>query len=129
MPLEATILDLLRACYDLSNPYKQPANLIELGCLESLLLTPDPEAPGAGIPGVPQRFQLTLTVLPTTQDEDARAQLSAQILNALAGLEQLSRTHLTLATEPAWTPARITPEGRRRLKLDPAPFAILNNKR
>ena len=127
--LRLQILDILKACYDLSNPYKQPANLVELGCIDSLHLTPDDNAPGAGIPGVPQRFQLALTVLPTSQDEDARAQLSAQILNALAGLEQLSRTHLTLPAEAIWTPARITPGGRRRLKLDPAPFAILNNKR
>ncbi len=129
MPSETDILELLRACYDLGNPYGKPANLVELGCVESLALTPDLDAPGAGIAGVPPRFQLALTVLPTTADEDTRAQLRAQILNALAGLEQLSRTHLMLAAEPVWTPARITPEGRRRLKLDPAPFAILNNRR
>ncbi len=125
---EAQILDILKACYDLGNPYGKPANLVELGCVEALKLTLDLDAPGAGIAGVPPRFQLALTIVPSSSDDDARAQLSAQILNALAGLEQLSRTHLTLATEPAWTPARITPEGRRRLKLDPAPFAILNNR-
>ena len=127
--LQSQITDILKACYDLGNPYGKPANLLELGCLESLALSPDPDAPGTGIAGVPPRFHLALTLLSTTADEDARAQLRAQVLNALAGLEQLSRTHLTLATQPAWTPARITPEGRRRLKLDPAPFAILNNRR
>ena len=129
MLTEAAILEVLRGCYDLGNPYGKPANLVELGCVDSLLLTPDHDAPGAGIPGVPPKFQLALTVLPTTADQDARAQLSAQILNALAGLEQLSRTRLVLAQEPTWTQARITREGRRRLKLDPAPLAILNNRR
>ena len=127
MLLEAAILDLLRACYDPGNPFGKPANLVELGCVDSFSLTPDADAPGAGIAGVPQRFQLALTVLPTAPDDDARAQMRAQILNALAGLEQLSRMELTFAD--GWSEARVTPEGRRRLRLDPAPFAILNNRR
>jgi metal-sulfur cluster biosynthetic enzyme len=127
MLTEATILDLLKACYDLGNPFGKPANLVELGCVNELVLTPDRDAPGAGITGVPPRFQLRLTIAPTTADEDARAQLRAQVVNALAGVEQLSRTTLVLAE--GWTPARITAEGRQRLKPDAAPFAILNNRR
>lgn len=123
--LEQAILEALTACHDPGNPYGKPANLVELGCLEALTLTLDREAPGAGIPGVPDRYHLALTLLPTTADEDAAAQLRAQVLNALAGLEQLSHTDLQLAS--GWTEARLTPAAAARLK--PAPFAILNNRR
>ena len=125
--LEAQILETLKACYDPGNPFAQPANIVELGSIEALTLTLDKEAPGAGIPGVPPRFRLALTMLPTSENEDARAQLQAQVLNGLAGLEQLS--HTDLRYEEGWTEARVTPQGRKRLKLDPAPFAILNNRR
>ncbi len=127
MLIETQVLDILKACYDLANPYGKPANIVELGCIDNMELLPDSQAPGAGIPGVPQKFELNLTIAPSSQEEDARAQLNAQILNGLAGLENLSRTHLTFAE--GWTAQRVTPEGRRRLKLDPAPFAILNNRR
>ena len=127
MLTEHEILEALRGCYDSGNPFGKPINLVDLGSVESLTLTPDPDAPGAGIPGVPPRLQLALTLLPTSADEDARAQLAAQVSNALAGLEQLSRTTLTFAD--TWTPTRIRPATRVRLKLDPPHFAILNNRR
>ena len=71
--------------------------------------------------------RLSLTLISSTPDEDAQAQLSAQIANRLAGLPELSRTTVRFAAEPAWTPARISREGRLLLKLDAAHFPILNN--
>jgi metal-sulfur cluster biosynthetic enzyme len=128
MLTEADIREALRACYDIHNPFGQPVNIVDLGLVEAIELALDPDAPGAGIPGVPSRQRLSLTLVPTTQDEDARAQLSAQIANRLAGLPELWRTSIRFATEPAWTPARISPQGRALLKLDAAHFPILNNR-
>lgn len=120
----ADITEALRACFDLANPFGKPVNIVDLGCIEHIILVPDPEAPGAGIAGVPQRQRLRLTLLPASQDEDARAQLAAQIENRLAGLEGLSQTSICLLETP-WTPSRLTPEARRSLM--PA-FPILNNR-
>ena len=126
MLTEAALREALRDCYDPGIPL----NILDLGLLQSLTLTPDPDAPGAGIPGVPPRFTVEVTVTPTTTDEAEHAQLSAQIANRIAAFEQVSRTTVLLSTTPPWTPQRISPEGRRRLGLDrvSTPFAILNNR-
>ena len=41
--------------------------------------------------------------------------LIAQIQNRLAAFQTISRTEVTLLSEPAWNPGRITPAGRARL--------------
>ncbi len=48
--MEQTIHAALRDCYDPT----VPCNIVDLGLLESVAITPDPEAPGTNIPGVPQ---------------------------------------------------------------------------
>jgi metal-sulfur cluster biosynthetic enzyme len=125
MLTEADIHEALRACYDSPPQFKQPVNIVDLGLIESIALTLDPDAPGAGIAGVPPPQALTLTLLPASPDEDAQTQLRAQILNRLGGLPGLSAASVHFAAEPLWTPARISPEGRRLLALD---FPILNNR-
>ena len=125
---ESQVRDALLACYDTHNPYSRPVNVVDLGLIESVELTPDLDAPGADIPGVPRKYRLTLTLVPSSSDEDAQTQLAAQITNRMAGLPEISGTRVFFAATPAWTPARITPEGRTRLKLDAAHFSILNNR-
>jgi metal-sulfur cluster biosynthetic enzyme len=118
--MERSIQAALRDCYDPT----LPCNIVDLGLVESITLTPDPEAPGATIPGVPQKFRVTITLTPTTQDEAANAQLTAQIQNRLAGLETILHTEVTLLQNPTWTPQRITPAGRRLLGLEGNPNLI-----
>jgi metal-sulfur cluster biosynthetic enzyme len=127
MLTEADIYEALRACYDGSHLYQRPLNIVDLGLVESVSLAIDPDAPGAGIPGVPVKHRLALTLLAPSGNPDAQTQLRAQIANRLAGIQELSRTDIEFADEPAWTPARITPEGRRLLQLDASPFTIISN--
>ena len=126
MLTEADIREALRACYDPATPYEQPIDIVDLGLVEDIILAPDPDAPGANIPGVPPRQSLILTLIPANRDNDAQSQLQRADLNRLAGLPRLSRTTVEFAESPAWTPARISPAARRRLNLD---FPILNNRR
>jgi metal-sulfur cluster biosynthetic enzyme len=123
---EADIRDALRACYDASHPFRQPLNIVDLGLIESIALTLDPDAPGAGIAGVPPRQVLALTLVPASPDEDALTQLRAQILNRLAGLPELCAVSVRFAHASLWSANRISREGRRLLELD---FPILNKRR
>ena len=128
MLTETDILNALRTCFDSRNPVGLPLNVVDLGLVEHIALAIDHEAPGAGITGVPVRQALCVTLITPSPDEDSNAILTAQMANCLAGLPGLSRTELRLADSPAWSPRRITVDGRKLLRLDPAPFAILNNR-
>ena len=92
MLTEANIRDALRACFDASTRFGRPLNIVDLGLVHSIALAPDPEAPGAGIPGVPLRQSLTLTLALPPGDDDANTILLAQVRNRLAGIPTLSRT-------------------------------------
>jgi metal-sulfur cluster biosynthetic enzyme len=108
---EADILAALRDCYD----PEIPLNIVDLGLVYSIAIAPDPEAPGSGIPGVPPRHRvhISLTLAQIVDPEDTP--LVAQIQNRLAAFETISRTQVEILREPAWNPGRITPEGRARL--------------
>jgi metal-sulfur cluster biosynthetic enzyme len=124
MLTDSDILTALRDCYD---PVL-PCNIVDLGLIRSIAITPDLEAPGANIPGVPQKHIIKIEITPTQTEEAANAQLlaqlEAQIINRLAGLEAISHTTVTLLQEPAWTPQRITPAGRKILGLDGHPHLV-----
>jgi metal-sulfur cluster biosynthetic enzyme len=120
MLTESDILQALRDCYD---PVL-PCNIVDLGLIRSITITPDPHAPGAHIPSVPQKHIIEISLTPTQTDEAHNAQLSAQISNRLAGLETVSRTTITLLDAPIWTPLNITPAGRKTLGLDGNPHLV-----
>jgi len=120
MLTEAAIREALRDCYD----PEVPCNIVDLGLVYAIDLAPDPDAPGAGIPGVPPRHRVHISLtLTTPQDPDTptAAQLIAQIQNRLSAFETISRTEVALVWQPPWTPDRISPEGRRRLTLQQPP--------
>ncbi len=127
MHTEATIREALRACFH-SLPFNTPVDIVSLGLVESIHLALDLDAPGAGIPGVPPRQSLHVTLIAPTADEDANAILLAQTQNRLAGVPDLSRITVTLAESSAWSTSRLTPEARTHLKLDPPAFPILNSR-
>ncbi len=68
MLTESDILLALRDCYD---PVL-PCNIVDLGLIRSITITPDPEAPGANIPGVPQKHTIKIELTPTQTDEAAK---------------------------------------------------------
>jgi metal-sulfur cluster biosynthetic enzyme len=120
MLTESDILLALRDCYD----SVLPCNIVDLGLVRAITITPDLEAPGSNVPGVPQRHKIQIDLTPTQTDEAANAQLTAHIANRLAGLETISQTTITLLVEPTWTPLNITPTGRRTLGLDGNPHLV-----
>jgi hypothetical protein len=85
------LLTLLRDCYTPTG-----RNLADASLIRSATLTPDTEAPGHNIPGVPPRHIAAITLYAPTTDEAATAQLLAQIENRLLGVQAISRVKLTL---------------------------------
>lgn len=117
---EPEILLALRDCYDPA----MPCNVVDLGLVRSVQVEPDPDAPGAGIPGVPQKHRIHVELTLTSPTEEAEAQLAAQIRNRLAGLEEAGETTVVIVHEPSWNPQQITPAGRRILGLDGNPNLV-----
>jgi len=120
MLTEAEVLTALRDCYD----PELPCNIVDLGLVRAIAITPDTDAPGAGIPGVPERHRVHIDVILTNPTEASEAQTLAQIGNRLAGMEGVSRTTVTVLSAPKWTPNTITPEGRRILGLEGNPGLV-----
>lgn len=120
MLTESDILTALRDCYDPT----LPCNIVDLGLVHAIQISADPEAPGAGIPGVPQKHRIHVEFSLTNPTEEAEAQLAAQIRNRLAGLEEAGETTVVFASQPSWNPQQITPEGRRILGLDGNPNLV-----
>jgi metal-sulfur cluster biosynthetic enzyme len=114
MPAPLTKTDILNALHDCYDP-EIPLNIVDLGLVHSVAIAHDPDAPGAGISGVPPRHRvhIALTLAQIADPEDTP--LIAQIQNRLAAFETISRTEVTLLSEPAWNPGRISPAGRARL--------------
>lgn len=117
---ESEILSALRDCYDPAIP----CNIVDLGLVQNITLAADPEAPGSGIPGVPQKHRVHVDLILTQPTEESAAQLTAQIENRLAGLEEVSQTTVTVLDSPAWSPQHITSAGRRTLGLDGNPTLV-----
>ena len=120
MLTEDEIRNALRDCYD----PEIPCNIVDLGLVQSIAIEPDDAAPGAGIPGVPRKHRVAISLTLTNPNEAAEAQLSAQIVNRLAGIEAVSRTSIDILHTPSWTPQDITPAGRKILGLDGNPALV-----
>ena len=88
---DTDLLTLLRDCY---TPTRR--NIVDAHLIHSATLTPDPTAPGASIPSLPQRYLARITLHAPTSDEAASLQLTAQIENRLLGLQAISRVEITL---------------------------------
>jgi metal-sulfur cluster biosynthetic enzyme len=108
---EADIRAALRDCYDPGIA----CNIVDLGLVHSIAIAPDPEAPGAGIPGVPPRHSVSIALTLATLIDPENTSLIAQIENRLAAFETISRTEVILLRTPAWNPGLISATGRALL--------------
>lgn len=120
MLTDPELLNALRDCYDPD----LPCNIVDLGLVLRTSITLDPEAPGANIPGVPQKARVAVDLILTNPSEAAEAHLRAQISNRLAGLQTVSDTTISVLDQPRWSPHRITPAGRKLLGLDGNPNLV-----
>ncbi len=82
--------DLRRALADCYVPSLH-RDVIEAGLVRSATLEPDHEAPGSGIPGVPDRYMATVLLTAPGGEEVINAQLRAAVENRLLGMPEISR--------------------------------------
>ena len=109
MPLtEQDIRNVLRDVYD----PELPVNIVDLGLVYGVALTPDPDAPGM-MPKQKVSIDLTLT----TPGCPSHTQITEQIRNRLAGLQEISESQVNLVWEPKWSPSRISPEAQQKLGI------------
>jgi metal-sulfur cluster biosynthetic enzyme len=111
---EDEVREALRDCYD----PEVPCNIVDLGLVYGVAVTPDLEAPGAGIVGVPPRHRVRVELTLTSKGCPAHERIIAQIEGRLSAFETISRTTVELVWDPAWSPARISAEGRKVLGID-----------
>jgi hypothetical protein len=71
-------------------------DVVAAALVRSARLQPDPEAPGAGIPGVPPRFTAHITLSAPGADDAVNAQVRAAVENRLLGLPAISQVNLTM---------------------------------
>lgn len=106
--------EALKDCYD----PEVPCNIVDLGLVYTVSVQLDPEAPGAGIAGVPPRYKVDIGLTLTSKGCPAHTQIVAQIEGRMSAFEEVSQTSVELVWEPAWTPARISVQGRKLLGID-----------
>ena len=109
--------DVLTALRDVYDP-ELPVNIVDLGLVYRVDVAIDPEAPGAGIPGVQPRHRVDIDVTMTSQGCPAHEMIIEKVKNRLAGLREISETQVNLVWEPAWSPQRISTEGRKKLGIE-----------
>ena len=121
---EEDIWRALRDCYD----PEMALNVVELGRVMEVKLRVDEDAPGAGIAGVRPRQKVGVKLLGGLEGDEGQATLRAVVENRLLGMEGITGVEVGVLAEPQWTPARISPAGRKLLGLDAVVFPILNNR-
>ena len=103
--------DVRSALRDVYDP-EIPVNIVDLGLVYRVTLSPDENAPGL----VPrQRVDIDLTL--TTPGCPAHTVITEQVQNRLAGLQEISESRVNLVWEPAWTPDRISPAAQKQLGI------------
>jgi hypothetical protein len=90
---DADLLNALRDCYAPNSR----RNIVAAALVRSATLTPDEDAPGHAIPGVPAKYIAHIELTAPSADEAATAQLRAQLENRLAGLEWISRAEIKVS--------------------------------
>ena len=107
-----TVQEALRVCFDAV----MRVEMVDLGLVQKLGEERDEEAPG-----VDARWRVWVRRLARTADENREAMLTGQVQNRLLGLRVVSRAAVEVATEPTWTPERMSDAARRQLGLGGPP--------
>jgi len=104
--------DVRIALRDVYDP-ELPVNIVDLGLVYRVAIAPDPDAPGM-LP----RSRVDIDITMTSQGCPAHEMIIEKVRNRLAGVQEISSTHVNLVWEPAWGPERISDAGKKQLGID-----------
>jgi metal-sulfur cluster biosynthetic enzyme len=105
---EEDVFAALRDCYD----PELPVNIVDLGLIYKVTLTPDPKSR----PAFPrQRVAVDMTM--TSPGCPSHVTIMEQVRNRLAGIPEIGEALVNLVWEPAWTPDRISQKAREQLGI------------
>ena len=109
MPLnEEDILTALRDVYD----PEIPVNVVDLGLIYRVAVTPDPDAPGV-IP----KHRVEVDMSMTSPGCPAHGMIMDNVRNRLACIQEVGETQVNLVWEPTWGPERISEAARKQLGI------------
>lgn len=91
-----TETDLLKALRDCFIPALR-RDVVTAGLVRSATLELDSDAPGTGIPGVPDRWIARIKLTAPSAEDIVNSQLKAAVENRLLGLQPISRVELTMS--------------------------------
>jgi len=103
--------DVRSALRDVYDP-ELPVNIVDLGLIYRIEVSPDPDAPGF----VP-RYRVVIDITMTSQGCPSHSVIIEKVRNRLAGVQQISRVEVNLVWEPPWHPERISPAAREQLGI------------
>ena len=99
------VLSALRSCAD----PEIPVNIVDLGLIYGVELTPVPEKPEFA--DVTVKMTLTSASCPMSQS------ISHEVHRTLLSVPGVRQARIDLVWEPSWSPERISSEGRRHLQI------------
>ena len=109
---EVDVREALKVCFD----PELAVNIVDLGLVYGIEVQQDSEWPG-----FEPRYVVHVTMTMRAPSDEREAMLIGQVKNRLAGIQDLSRTDVTLTWEPAWSADRMSAAARQQLGLDRAP--------
>ena len=109
---EADVREALKVCFD----PELAVNIVDLGLVYSIAIERDEEAPG-----FEPRYNVSITMTMRAPNDEREAMLVGQVTNRLAGMREVSHSHVHLVWEPAWSADRMSGAARQQLGLDRAP--------
>ncbi|WP_263410191.1 DUF59 domain-containing protein [Terriglobus tenax] len=117
-----TEADVRRALRDCFHPALK-LSVEALGMVDQITITVDKDAPGAGIPGVPQKHIVALRLLQPSEDETANSMLAELVRNRLYGFPETGTVEVEMAE--GWTADRLTDEAREQLAAQLRPQQLV----
>jgi metal-sulfur cluster biosynthetic enzyme len=105
---EQDVLNALRSCYD----PEIPVNIVDLGLIYKVLLTPVADASVAPMQDV--AIDMTLTA----QGCPEHVNISAQVKSRLEQLPGIRDAKVNVVWTPPWTPERLSADARKQLGFE-----------
>ncbi|MGI4757339.1 MAG: metal-sulfur cluster assembly factor [Janthinobacterium lividum] len=109
---ETDVQEALRVCFD----PELAVNIVDLGLVYGIRVNRDEDAPG-----FEPRYHVLVTLTMRAPSDEREAMLIGQVKNRLAGMREVSQTHVEIVWQPAWTAERMSAAARQQLGLDRPP--------